>query len=746
MATKNVQLKNGNGDLLMPKTKADNVDNCELIDYAPYFYDGYEILNGGAVGTVVAITAAAASNWTLFYKNCLPGEKFLITAHGGTNAVAYTFLDYSTRKIVETSGNGAKLIDEVITAPVIDGVSQLRLIVQTNKNYAERLSVKGIESLADKVNKDVSLFNKTPLVANSVTYGKRLTVNGSLENDQLYCVALYEINDISVKYYADIVTAISQSSSLTLFSGVAYYDESDVYISSEYNKRYGNPGTGAAVYENAVLSPPPGTKYIRISGYSPDSSVIRHPVLYKGETLPDTLGNYGIDDRFVFLAEVEAVGVGTDTAYTNRLVNVKPYKTYMLKLDPNWEYSESFILASNVLFLQFLDANKIARSVYNGNVYLIQKCREAGVYVFSAPRDTYYLSLRFRGVEDVRVKFSIYELDDTGEALAATRTNADVSPGEIEYHTVKVKIPVYDNSQTTDTEFQFTEIDSAWGVRFPSTYTKNGKPTRVIGMFHGAHGLVDPQNLGYLHSDHQNWYDWQDLYLQNGYAVMDVNGAGVGNDNGEATFWGCPTGLETIHKAFNYLRENYNVYDTMLIQGSSMGGSTAWNYMATYPNDILAAALVSPATTSWALLRENPSLDGLHNWSYADKAAAVADNFQKLVGYDPLLRCDKYDADMQFVPIDNLVGYNVLDYGGDDDNYTLIGRALPCPVRIWHSSQDETVPIELSEIIVKAYRLGGQNITLRQCPVAAGVVAHSICTGNTAYVVNEIIEFMNYYN
>ena len=141
------------------------------------------------------------------------------------------------------------------------------------------------------------------------------------------------------------------------------------------------------------------------------------------------------------------------------------------------------------------------------------------------------------------------------------------------------------------------------------------------------------------------------------------------------------------------------------------------------------------------LLNRNISdyyLTAIEDWQYADAAAAIADDYRRIVGYDPIIRALRY-KDGAYMPPAQLAGLDVLQYSSSE--YTLVGQALPFPVRIWHGTDDVNVPISLSSIIAEAYRRGGQLVTLRTCPGETP----AICTGGTQYVCDEALDFFDTY-
>ena len=305
----------------------------------------------------------------------------------------------------------------------------------------------------------------------------------------------------------------------------------------------------------------------------------------------------------------------------------------------------------------------------------------------------------------------------------------NVTPYAIEYHTAKVNTKPY-RYEKNNTRRENTYADSAWAVMWPSSYTESGHPTQVIAMLHGSQGIVTPTIMGY---DSANWVKWRNKYLIAGYAVMDINGYGISeSSDAKSQHYGCPAAIETIDKAFDYLKAHYNVADKLLIHGSSMGGCVAQTYAKTHPEKVLAIAAFAP---------NNPlrtSMKGYENvaiaWGYESIAQMVADHYDNMVGYVPFAKCYKL-TDGQLIPVD--WSGDISEWPSDyDESWTVIEK-FPVPIRIWNGSADTTIEWTLNRNIVDAYRRGGSIATLRVVDGAN----HNLVTGSVEYVMDEAIEF-----
>lgn len=746
MATQNIQLKDGQGNLLMPKTGAEVVDGCIVENINHLAIDNYCLKNSGNIGDTITYEKVSSASWQFIYRYCESGQKFRVTCSGGDSYFAYTFID-ADNKITATSGAAAVLTNAIITAPA--GTN--RLICQNNKTLGQTFNVELVEDLQEEVVKDNSEKNMVaePFVSehyNVYINASSLSVVSKTDN-RLY-FRKYEI-DPSKQYYADVYVLPYPNTNSTIVAGVAYLNASNQIIRTELNIRYTSVTGNAYVQMKGVrLTIPPDAKYVMLSGMSVNYSYIALPQLYSIDGIKSANDALSVvNEAFVPVGEFTITGTGNTLKALDWKFPLKEMHRYVITSVPSiWTMPDPSATSSGFAITTH-DTPSTTQS--SGAVYRTQN--EVSLMTefrceFTATKNTVDMVPQIRALEGETIRFIVNEIVSEDDYINSFDKKIGAVPSVINYNIATVKSPIYDNNQDTSTEFDFTEIQSAWAAMFPSIYKPNGKPSQVVAMLHGANGGITTTWMGY--QSNTNWVNWRNQYLANGFIVLDINGRGLGTDD-ESHHWGCPIALETLHKAFVYLKENYNVNDKMLIQGSSMGGATAWNYAFTYPTDVKAMALAAPATISWIMLTGRTGIAdertlACNSWMYADVAAAESDNFQKIIGYDPILRCDKYDGNNILQIVDNLVNYDVLSYGGDSDGYKLVGKALPCPVRIWHSPQDITVPVELSKIITKAYRNGGQNVTLRLCPVSSGN-GHSICTGSHQYVINEIIQFMQLY-
>ena len=109
-------------------------------------------------------------------------------------------------------------------------------------------------------------------------------------------------------------------------------------------------------------------------------------------------------------------------------------------------------------------------------------------------------------------------------------------------------------------------------------------------------------------------------------------------------------------------------------------------------------------------------------WGYADKTEAIADNFSRLKGYQPMME-DGFDwANMTSSTFANL---------------TQPTRVPNKEIRIWQGSADTNVPLALNQKLVELLRKNNVPATLR---VISGAT-HSASSGGSEIVRNEAVNW-----
>lgn len=284
---------------------------------------------------------------------------------------------------------------------------------------------------------------------------------------------------------------------------------------------------------------------------------------------------------------------------------------------------------------------------------------------------------------------------------------------------------IQSNSQTTT-----SDVVSPWGIIFPETYTVTGNPTPIIAMLHGSNGYVAEGCLGYTSG---GWITQRDLYLAAGFAVMDINGYGVSTEADEKSkHWGCPLAIETLDKAFEFLKQNFNVCDQLLLAGTSMGGVLAMSYAKAFPGKVACVGLFAPNLFAYSARFVEDSTKYIA-WGYADKAGADADEYNELSGYVLLNECQVADGETGVV---SQFDWSEYDYEHRTSVLSLLLiDHFPVQMRIWQGSEDTSVYPSNSVLLFNSLTRGNSPVSLRICQGSGHDLA------GVSYVRNEAVSW-----
>lgn len=334
--------------------------------------------------------------------------------------------------------------------------------------------------------------------------------------------------------------------------------------------------------------------------------------------------------------------------------------------------------------------------------------------------------LRIIGYHGLR-EATLYETWTIPQSILAQQ----VVPNEITIYASIIQSPMMISGINNNTEITTENVVSPWGIIWPETYTVTGTPTPVIAMLHGSEGYVCEGCLGYTST---GYLAQRNLFLASGFAVMDINGYGISTEaDVHSKHWGCPLAVETLDKAFEFLKQNFNICDKIILYGLSMGGILAESYAKCFPGKVACVGLFAPNLFAYSM--RYIAGDGSKElaWGYADHAEADADNYSHLTGYVPLSECMIVDDETGVIKKFDWTEY-------DSNNRTqIMSKKLvdffPVPIRIWQGSVDTSVPLSNSQLLVSSLRRGNSTASIRICDGAT----HSIYT--YAYVRNEAVSW-----
>jgi esterase/lipase len=284
------------------------------------------------------------------------------------------------------------------------------------------------------------------------------------------------------------------------------------------------------------------------------------------------------------------------------------------------------------------------------------------------------------------------------------------TPNEILTFATMIQSPMMRKITNNNVEIETTEVVSPWGIIFPETYSVSGKRTPVIAMLHGSNGYVAEGVLGYSSG---GWVTQREQYLAAGFAVMDINGYGVSTEaDAKSKHWGCPLAIETLDKAWEFIKQNFNVCDKLLVHGTSMGGVLAMSYTKCFPGKVAAVGLFAPNLFAYSARYIEDSTK-YTAWGYADHAEAEADEYKELTGYVLLNECQVADGDTGVIS-----QFEWSDYPYADREQVLTKRLIdrfPVQMRIWQGSADTSVYPSNSTLLFNALMRGNSPVSIRIC-------------------------------
>jgi hypothetical protein len=289
---------------------------------------------------------------------------------------------------------------------------------------------------------------------------------------------------------------------------------------------------------------------------------------------------------------------------------------------------------------------------------------------------------------------------------------------------IRFQIPV--NCRISDylsntIEFQDgEEIYNDWGVlMLPESYSATGKPTRLIIGCHGAGGSVDGNQ-----SQIENITLYKYL-CANGFAIMDMNGLPQGYASLKGIDYynniGSPIAVQSYIKGVQWVLENYNICkDGILIDGGSMGGITSSNIVLSKSLNIIAHSINCPVLDTYNHIWLNPWSGGLPKtamikiYGFAETTPGsgiyVYDE-EKLKGFNPVL-----NGMISFDKTSKLLSNNIEVTTANALTNLDEVKKYPCPVKIWHSTDDPIVNFAVSQRHINSIRKGGQIAYLRSIP------------------------------
>ena len=289
---------------------------------------------------------------------------------------------------------------------------------------------------------------------------------------------------------------------------------------------------------------------------------------------------------------------------------------------------------------------------------------------------------------------------------------------DLTFFTVEVNSNVAkQNGNTTDNaDNQNNMVATNCVLALPNSYKPTGTPTPLIMYCHGHSGYVGTDNWsGAKYNSTSDLMKLVKAFNDRGYAVFDVNQ--VNGGTGQSCDIGCPQQMESYLKAFEYIKDNYNVEHRLFIYSDSFGTFPAFNFMQDYPALIKTAVCTGVRASIKSVFDREKSYATqiAEKFGFDDDTGATYEA-DKLVGYDVYA---------------NIITLNDTDY---------IFKRFP-PFKALISTGDETNYEEAVRALT-ALRNGGNAIHWR---TIADLTHHEICYCTVGGLMEEVCMWFDRY-
>ena len=264
-------------------------------------------------------------------------------------------------------------------------------------------------------------------------------------------------------------------------------------------------------------------------------------------------------------------------------------------------------------------------------------------------------------------------------------------------------------------------------IQLPASYSSHGDPTRLILVCHGAGAALDTYQSNAWKKT--NYSFWTDL----GYAVMDMYACPVELANGSALHYGNPVVVDCYKAGYDYVMDRFNLkQDGIYVIGSSMGGLSSFQIAQSGQFPVLAQVGYCPVVDLFKQAYCNPWTTASYQRSriaayfgFAGTAPAFTDNkapsaaeidyyrqnFEKTIEYSPILR-NAVDGDIASI-FEVIPASATATSTAEAKLYSQLTATHPCPLLIFHNTDDQTVSYRYSQYFVDMINRSGQEAKLR---------------------------------
>ena len=295
---------------------------------------------------------------------------------------------------------------------------------------------------------------------------------------------------------------------------------------------------------------------------------------------------------------------------------------------------------------------------------------------------------------------------------------------------VNVSNPKLDNDTMEVTDDYVEGTDYGY-IMLPSNYSPDGEPVRLIITCHGAGAVLSGYQSDAWKNNSQTY--WTSL----GFATMDMF-ANPTEFSGSTTemHYGSPLVIQCYKKGLDYVLKNFNIkQDGIFVLGSSMGGLSSFEivqsgifpvraHIANCPCiDLFKQAYCNPwYSQARPLIAKYFNFEGEAPTFTSQKPPTQGEidyfknNFYKTIGCYPIFNTVTIGN-----PIDTLkeipsaIGTATSD-AAEQAEFDKLIATYPCPLKIFHCSNDATVNVRYSKYFIEMIRRGGRYAYLHLFP------------------------------
>ena len=157
--------------------------------------------------------------------------------------------------------------------------------------------------------------------------------------------------------------------------------------------------------------------------------------------------------------------------------------------------------------------------------------------------------------------------------------------------TVSVNLDWPNTSATSSSNAEsLTSATLKCALALPNAYSASGAPVPVIMLAHGRPGYIT--DTVWYASGNTKFNNLFSTLFNAGYAIFDVDN--TRSDAAGWPDWGCLPLMSAYRKAWDYIRQNYNVQKQLMIYAFDMGTPVALNFATWWKDEVKAMINAGP--------------------------------------------------------------------------------------------------------------------------------------------------------